>query len=152
MPWLVGQQGEVPLAFCRRPGSGAHGYSGPYLLAYLSHIGQGSGYGWGMTCPWGVWAVNAKLQGETLQREPGTKYPADRDVLAPRALATLVWKVLGKPGLEVTSARCFHFAFLVLLCGDPGRHCPDPRRAVSGVGRPGLSPYPVPPCPSLTTS
>lgn len=55
--------------------------------------------------------MNAKLQDGALQREPGTKYPADRDVLAPRALATLVWKVLGKPGLEVylyqVLALCF---------------------------------------------
>lgn len=49
MPWLVGQQGEVPPAFCHRPGSRAHGCNGPYLLASLSHKGQGRGYDSGMT-------------------------------------------------------------------------------------------------------
>lgn len=44
--------------------------------------------------------MTAKLQNGAFQREPGTKYPTDRDVLAPRALVTLV---MGSVPLSVAS-------------------------------------------------
>lgn len=42
-----------------------------------------------MTCPWGVWAMNAKLQDGAFQRESRAKYPAVEDVY----LALELWQL-----------------------------------------------------------
>lgn len=56
MPWLVGQQGEVPPAFAIAQDREPMG-----AMASLSHKGQGRGYDSGMTYLWSFTIPSSKM-------------------------------------------------------------------------------------------